>query len=398
MKAALVNSGGGVRATKGEVVVVSLATFIVFFQGLMVAPLLPELSRFFGCSVREISFIEPVYLLGYGLFTLVYAPLSDRYGRYRVIVSSLILFIIFTACTAFVSTTQQMILLRLLAGISSAGIAPTTISWISDRFPYKERGYALGIFFGCMAGGTAFGSSTGALLAEMMGWRALFIVVAFAGGVVLLLNVALRRRLFGDVAAAQSGKPIFTVFREILSTPRAKGTYFFVFENGLFHSGVFAWLGVYFNTFYRLNERGIGLALIGYGIPGLALGSRLGRMADRIGRKKVIPLGILLGGAAVLFLSLVPSLFVACVLVTVLSLSFDLTHPSLATIVTSFNKNNAGGSTTGLFAFFLFAGYGLGSLLFSLLVSIGFIGTLRIFGVMAIVVSLAARAFFRNEH
>ena len=88
------------KATRGEVIIVSLATFIVFFQGLMVAP-------------------------------------------------------------AFVGNVDQMIMVKLLAGISSAGIAPTTISWISDRFPYKERGYALGIFFGCMAGGTAFGSSTG---------------------------------------------------------------------------------------------------------------------------------------------------------------------------------------------------------------------------------------------
>ncbi|MFT3822604.1 MAG: MFS transporter [Chitinophagaceae bacterium] len=389
-------SSGG-KATKGEVIIVSLATFLVFFQGLMVAPLLPELSVFFGTSVRQISFIEPVYLLGYGAFTLVYAPLSDRYGRFKIIVLSLILFIIFSACTALVVNAGQMILLRLLAGASAAGIAPTTISWISDRFPYSERGYALGIFFGCMAGGTAFGSSTGALLAGVIGWRALFVAIAFAGGIVLLLNVYHRRRLFPAVPPSQQRSSGVTAFKEILSTPGAKGTYFFVFENGLFHSGVFAWLGVYFYHFFHLSERGIGLALLGYGIPGLVLGPVLGRMADRIGRKKVIPSGILLGGITVILLSCVPHLFVACILVSLLSLSFDLTHPSLAAIVTSFSNKKAG-SSTGLFAFFLFAGYGFGSLLFSLLVSMGLIETLRVFGLMAIIVSLAARVFFRNVH
>lgn len=385
-----------VSTTKREVVVVSLATFIVFFQGFMVAPLLPELSGIFGATIRQMSFIEPAYLLGYGAFTLVYAPLSDRYGRFKIITFSLCLFIVFSACTILAQNTGQMIMFRLLTGISSAGIAPTTISWISDRFPYTKRGYALGIFFGWMAGGMALGSSIGALLAGVVGWKVLFIIVAFAGGVVLLVNVRLRQQLFPDMPRPSSRTSIFSTFRDILSTWRARGTYFFVFENGLFHSGVFAWLGVYFHTFFHLSERGIGLALMGYGIPGLLLGPSLGRMADRVGRKKVIPLGIALGGVTVFLLSCIPPLLVAGILVTVLSLSFDLTHPSLATIVTSFNSKNAGGST-GLFAFFLFAGYGLGSLLFSLLVSMGFIETLRIFGTMALVASLAARTFFRND-
>ncbi|ACU64096.1 MFS transporter [Chitinophaga pinensis] len=382
------------RASKGEVVIVSLATFIIFFQAFMVAPLLPELASLFGSTVRQTSFIEPVYLLGYGVFTLVYAPLSDRYGRFKIIVYSLCLFIIFSACTAFVESTNQMILLRLLTGISAAGIAPTTISWISDRFPYAERGYALGIFFGCMAGGMAFGSSVGALLAEFVGWETLFLLVAFSGSIVLLLNVYYRRRLYPDMPKSSSQVSLLTIFREILSTPGAKGTYFFVFENGLFHSGVFAWLGVYFYNVYHLNERGIGLALLGYGIPGLLLGPALGRMADRIGRKRIIPLGIVLGGVTVMLLSCIPSLSIACMLVAILSLSFDLTHPSLATIVTSFSKKNAGGST-GLFAFFLFMGYGFGSLLFSLLVSIGLVETLRIFGLIAITASFVANRFFR---
>ena len=384
------------KASKTDVIIVSLATFIVFFQGFMVAPLLPELAHFFGTTVRHISFIEPVYLLGYGLFTLVYAPLSDRYGRFKVIALSLILFIGFSICSIFVTNVVQLILCRFLTGISAAGIAPTTISWISNRFVYKERGYALGIFFGCMAGGMAFGSSTGALLAGLIGWRYLFLWVAVAGTTVLCLNIVLRERLYPKPTSTEQRASVFAAFSATLSMPRAKGTYGFVFLNGLFHSGVFAWLGVYFFQFYHLSERGIGLALLGYGIPGLLLGSVLGRVADRIGRKKIIPLGMILGGLTVIVLSFVPNLAIAGLLVTVLSLSFDLSHPSLAVVVTSFNQKNAGGAT-GLFAFFLFLGYGLGSLLFSLLIPIGFIQTLWIFGAIAVLEAIIAWYFFKNE-
>lgn len=73
-----------VQASMLPVYIVSLATFIIIFQGFMVAPLLPMLSEQFGTTVRHVSFIEPAYLLGYGLFTLVYASLSDRFGRFRL--------------------------------------------------------------------------------------------------------------------------------------------------------------------------------------------------------------------------------------------------------------------------------------------------------------------------
>lgn len=128
------------------VYLVSLATFVIFFQGFMVAPILPGLSAEFKTSIRYVSFIEPSYLLGYGLFTLVYTPLSERLGRFKIILVCLILFSIFTLLTAFVGNINQMIVLRLITGISASGVAPTTISWISDNYPYEKRGMHLGYF------------------------------------------------------------------------------------------------------------------------------------------------------------------------------------------------------------------------------------------------------------
>src|ERR1700744_1964679 len=169
------------------VVILSLATFIIFFQGFMVAPILPGLANLFQVSVREVSFIEPAYLLGYGFITLIYAPLSDKYGRFPIILFSLTCFIVLTACTGFCQSVTQMIILRLLTGIGAGGVAPTTIGWIGDNFPYEKRGHALGIFFGCMAGGMAFGSTAGALLTAQLGWRMMFWAVAVIGTCILVV-------------------------------------------------------------------------------------------------------------------------------------------------------------------------------------------------------------------
>jgi predicted MFS family arabinose efflux permease len=72
----------------------------------------------------------------------------------------------------------------------------------------------------------------------------------------------------------------------------------------MFHSGVFTWLGLYFSERYHLGDEGIGLALLGYGVPGMLLGPIIGRVADRIGRKRIIPSGILI--AALCGATLIP--------------------------------------------------------------------------------------------
>lgn len=61
--------------------VLSAATFFIFFQAYMVAPLIPRLSDFFGVSGQAIGLIVPAYMIPYGVSTLFYGLLSDRLGR-----------------------------------------------------------------------------------------------------------------------------------------------------------------------------------------------------------------------------------------------------------------------------------------------------------------------------
>lgn len=379
------------------VTILSLATFIIFFQGFMIAPVLPGLSMLFHASIRHVSFIEPAYLLGYGFATLVYAPLSDKYGRFPIILFSLTCFIVLTGCTGFCRSINQMILLRLLTGMGAGGVAPTTIGWIGDNYPYEKRGHALGIFFGCMAGGMAFGSSAGALLTAHLGWQMLFWVVALTGTAILIILLAcaanFRQR---DNKNADDLYAMYRSLREIYSLPRGRRTYLFVLFNGMFHSGVFSWTGYYFYKNYHLTERETGFALLGYGVPGLLLGPLLGKLADKFGRNRIIPAGILVGALSAIALGMNYTLAASCFFIGTLSLGFDLTQPLYAAIITTLSPKK--GAATGLFAFFLFMGYGSGSLIFSLMVNMGLNQTFLLFGAAAIVVAGIATICFKNEN
>jgi MFS family permease len=149
-------------------------TFLVFFQGYMIAPLIPRLAIVFDVSVQTIGLAVPAYLIAYGTATLIYGPLSDRLGRRPVIIASLSIFILLTLLTSFANSATELTMLRLITGLGAGGIVPLALMLIGDLFPYQERGRPIGWLFGAMAGGMACGSVAGVMLEPLVSWQGLF--------------------------------------------------------------------------------------------------------------------------------------------------------------------------------------------------------------------------------
>lgn len=378
--------------------VLSAATFLIFFQVYMVAPLIPRLSGVFKVSEQTIGLIVPAFMIPYGVSILLYGLLSDRIGRRRIMLASLLAFIVLTALTATAQSASQMIIWRVLTGLGASGVVPLALALIGDLFPYEQRGRPLGWLFGAMAGGMAFGSTFGALLEPFIGWRGVFLGVGILGVGVFGLLLPYQHFL-GDKTQATTGnaRDLLTAYRRLLGPGRGGRTYAYVFLNSVFHSGVFTWLGLYFTQRYGLGEVGIGLALLGYGVPGFLLGPILGRAADRWGRRWLIPMGLGIGAMASVVLIPHTSLVVAALMVTILSLGYDMTQPLLAGIVTTLGGKQRGGQAMGLNVFTLFIGFGIGSLLFGEALRLGFEAALLIFGAVQLIITIVAIRLFCSE-
>jgi predicted MFS family arabinose efflux permease len=370
------------------------AAFLIFAQAFMIAPILPRLAQVFGSRVGLIGLAVPAYLVPYGVASLVWGPLADRIGKRPVIIVCLATFAGLTAATATATGAGAFILWRAAAGLAASGIIPVSVALIGDVVPYDRRGHALGWLFGGMAGGMAIGSTAGALAEPVVGWASLFLVVAVAAAIAAAF-----------VAGTVPGQPrpvwseprraVARGYLDLLADSRARRTYYFVGFNAVLHSGIYTWLGLYLHQRFGLGPIGIGLGLLGYGIPGFLLGPVIGRLADRVGRAGLIPSGLAIGAFIALGLAAPAPLVVVAVLVTALSLGYDLTQPLLAGIVTDLPARH--GQAVALMAVTLFTGFGVGSLLFQAALSYGFAVALSIFGVAALLAAAFAVPIFAGE-
>ncbi|MBH02650.1 MAG: MFS transporter [Xanthomonadales bacterium] len=375
----------------------ALATFFIFFQAYMVAPIIPALADAFATSAHTAGFVVPAYLIPYGIATLVFGLLADRLGVQRVMFASLAMFSVLTALTATATSVEQMVLWRVLTGLGASGVVPLALVLVAQLFPYEQRGRPLGWLFAAMAGGMAFGSPLGSILVPIIGWRGLFLAVSAAGGIVLLLFLPYRRLIatamqpvggtFGDLMRG---------YRGLLGTARGQRTYGYVFVNSMFHSGVFTWLGVYLEQRYGLGPVGIGLALLGYGVPGLLFGPLIGRAADHWGRARLLPIGLGLSALAAAGLLFDFPVLLAPAVAMLLSLGYDTTQPLFAGIVTSLGGKRPG-QAMGLNVFTLFVGFGLGSLIFGEVLRFGFGTALALFAVIELILALGSIRLFRSE-
>lgn len=376
----------------------SIAAGLIFLQGYMIAPLIPRLAEVFNVPVQEIGFIVPAYMLSYALMALFFGLLSDRFGRWSIIRISLALFVIFTALTATAQNASQMATWRLLTGIGASGVIPLTFALIGDLFPFDRRGAKLGLVFAAMEGGMAAGSAGGAILEPFVGWRVLFLGTALLAAVVLW-----RLHPYGslfDTPKVTKLPPIRQIFRgysQILATFRGKRTYAYVLWNGIYHSGVYTWLGLYLSQRYGMDALSIGLNILGYGIPGLLLSSFIGQAVDRWGRRWLVPAGLVMAAVAgIAMIFEIPPLGTT-IAVLILSLGYDLTQPLFVGIVTDLGDDNNLGQTMGLKVFTLFTGFGVGSLVFGELLRFGFGPSLAIFGGIQLIIGSIAVPLFWQE-
>lgn len=170
---------------------------------------LPEIATRFGVPVASAQWVVVGYLLSVTVLVAGAGRLGDRYGHRDMLAAGAALFAAAAAAGALASSVGLLVAARVAQGGGAALMMALPVAMLRAAVPADRLGRAMGATGMMSALGTALGPSLGGVLVGLAGWRAVFVMMALAGVVVLaLLALAPRRPAAGAIAA---GDPAGTV-------------------------------------------------------------------------------------------------------------------------------------------------------------------------------------------
>lgn len=157
------------------VFIISSFVFISPMSSSMISPASDAVAAEFGIkSTVVIALCTSIFVLAYAIGPLILGPLSEIYGRSRVVQLANLWYLLWNLACGFSTNTAQLIAFRFLAGIG--GSAPLTIGGavLGDCFMPEERGQALAVYSLAPLLGPVIGPLCGAWIAQRSTWRWVF--------------------------------------------------------------------------------------------------------------------------------------------------------------------------------------------------------------------------------
>jgi EmrB/QacA subfamily drug resistance transporter len=183
----------------GPMVVVLLsAWFMAQFDFFVVNVAAPSFQHELDAGPAALQLIVGGYIFAYAGGMITGGRLGDLYGYRRLFVGGMIAFALASLLCGVAASSTQLVVARLLQGLTAAVMVPQVLAVITSVFPAETRPRALG-WYGAAGGlGSIAGQVLGGLLLTAdvfgLGWRAIFLINVPIGAVAAVLAVRLLPR------------------------------------------------------------------------------------------------------------------------------------------------------------------------------------------------------------
>ncbi|MFI6923856.1 MDR family MFS transporter [Nonomuraea spiralis] len=144
-------------------------------------------------GLESVSWLVTAFSLTSGIVSPLYGKLSDMYGRRRLYLSAIVLFLLGSALCGLAQTMGQLIAFRAFQGIGAGGLMVLTLAISADIATPRERAKFQGLFGAVIGVAAVVGPVIGGYLTEHISWRWIFYINLPLGAVALAVAFAVLR-------------------------------------------------------------------------------------------------------------------------------------------------------------------------------------------------------------
>jgi len=355
--------------------------FAIFSSTISKSPVLPLFASHLGADTSGVGFVAATSAFTGIVASIPAGLLSDRFGRRKMLIFSLIVFSTAPFLYLFVSKIWQLAIVRFYHGFATAVFVPVAMALVADLF-HNERGEKMGWFststlIGRFMAPIAGGSIIGAMVFNPgLGYKIVYLVCGAAGIIALMLTsklpyenspaVNLKKGYFvrgtKSPLRTKDWKETFVSFQSVLSNR------LILITAGVEASILFAY-GT-FETFLPLYSIKIGLSAYEVGfflssqVITLALTKPvMGRFSDRHGRQSQIFWGALIGALCIGSFSLFKSFAPLLALSILFGLSLSIVTSASSAFIADLSRKETHGSAMGILGSIMDIGHTTGPLI-----------------------------------
>jgi EmrB/QacA subfamily drug resistance transporter len=333
---------------------VAFGLFMIMLDNTVVNVALPSIQRDLNVGLSELEWVVTGYALTFAALMLIGGKLADMFGRRLIFVIGIAAFTLASLWCGLADSGTMLIAARITQGIGASLMNPASLSIITATFPPRQRGTAIGIWAGVAAMALAIGPLAGGLLTQHLSWHWVFFVnvpVGILGIVASFILIdesrdesAVQRFDFPGLATSAiglfaltyglieangygwtSGRILFAFALAVVSL----GSFILLEKHqkvpmldlSLFRSstyvganvvlllvalamfGVFFFISLYMQNVLGYSAVQAGAAFLPMTILIILVAPQSGRLADRIGSRSLMTVGMLLIGTQLLLFS-----------------------------------------------------------------------------------------------
>ena len=205
----------------------------------MYLPSLPLIASDLGAAESQIQLTISVFLAGLCTGMLFYGPLSDRFGRRRLLLGGIALYMLASVGCILAAKAEHLVFWRALQALGGAAASVLARTIVRDLFPLKDAARVLSLMHLVTMIATLIAPLVGGYLILIAGWRVIFAVLLVFAGLCLLLSAWKIPETHPSHARGTSLGAAFRAYGQIARQPQALG---YILCMGLSFGGMFAFI------------------------------------------------------------------------------------------------------------------------------------------------------------